>query len=39
MPFGLDVKSVVVGIILALFVWPWIAGMMNRPAAGAAQTV
>lgn len=29
MPFGLDFKSVVVGIVLALFVYPWIMGLIN----------
>lgn len=24
MPFGLDLKSVILGIILALFVYPWV---------------
>ena len=33
MPFGLDLKSLIVGILLAYFVIPWISGMMNRPSA------
>lgn len=28
MPFGLDLKSVIVGIVLALFVYPWVMGMI-----------
>lgn len=30
MPFGLDLKSVIVGVLFALFVWPWITGMLGR---------
>lgn len=30
MPFGLDLKSVIVGVLFALFVWPWILGMVTR---------
>jgi hypothetical protein len=29
MPFGLDIKSVIVGVVLALFVYPWVMGMIN----------
>jgi antibiotic biosynthesis monooxygenase (ABM) superfamily enzyme len=39
MPFGLDLKSLIVGILLAYFVIPWIQGMiLNRrqPVAAAA---
>jgi antibiotic biosynthesis monooxygenase (ABM) superfamily enzyme len=28
MPFGLDIKSLIVGILLAWFVIPWIQGMI-----------
>lgn len=28
MPFGLDLKSLIVGALLALFVWPWLASFM-----------
>lgn len=28
MPFGLDLKSIILGVLLALFVWPMIAGML-----------
>jgi len=28
LPFGLDLKSLVIGVILALFVWPWISSML-----------
>lgn len=30
MPFGLDLKSVIVGVLFALFVWPWILGLLGR---------
>jgi antibiotic biosynthesis monooxygenase (ABM) superfamily enzyme len=33
MPFGLDVKSLIVGVLLAYFVIPWIMGLMNRGSA------
>jgi hypothetical protein len=36
MPFGLDIKSVVLGIILALFVWPWIQSLLNRNSSAQA---
>lgn len=26
LPFGIQLKGLVVGIVLALFVWPWISG-------------
>lgn len=35
MPFGLDLKSIIAGVILAYFVIPWITSMVNRPAATA----
>lgn len=31
MPFGLDIKSLIVGALLVWFVLPWIMGMLNRP--------
>jgi len=34
LPFGIQVKGVIVGILLALFVWPFIQGrFLSRPAA------
>jgi antibiotic biosynthesis monooxygenase (ABM) superfamily enzyme len=33
MPFGLDVKSLIVGVLLAYFVIPWLMGLMNRGSA------
>lgn len=33
MPFGLDLKSIIVGILIAMFVIPWVTGMLNRPKA------
>lgn len=33
MPFGLDLKSIIVGVILYAFVFPWVMGMLNRPHA------
>lgn len=30
LPFGLDVKSLVVGIVFALWVLPWVLGMFSR---------
>jgi hypothetical protein len=33
MPFGLDLKSVVIGMALAYFVLPFILGLINRPTA------
>jgi antibiotic biosynthesis monooxygenase (ABM) superfamily enzyme len=31
MPFGLDIKSLVVGFLIAYFVVPWVLAMLNRP--------
>lgn len=31
MPFGLDLKSVIVGMLLAYFLVPWVMGMLQRP--------
>lgn len=36
MPFGLDIKSVIAGIVLAYFVIPWITAMLHRRTAPAA---
>jgi antibiotic biosynthesis monooxygenase (ABM) superfamily enzyme len=33
MPFGLDIKSVIAGILLAYFVIPWVQGMLMRAKA------
>jgi hypothetical protein len=30
LPFGLDLKSVAVGMLLAYFAVPWILGLVNR---------
>lgn len=30
LPFGLDLKSVVVGLLLAYFVLPWVMGLFSR---------
>jgi antibiotic biosynthesis monooxygenase (ABM) superfamily enzyme len=32
-PFGLDIKSLIVGILLAWFVVPYITALINRPGA------
>lgn len=31
MPFGLDLKSVIVGALLVYFVLPFVLGLINRP--------
>lgn len=36
MPFGLDLKSLILGALIAWFVIPWLTGMMNRRSAPAA---
>lgn len=33
MPFGLDLKSIIVGILLAYFVVPMVMGLINKPSA------
>lgn len=33
MPFGLDLKSIVVGILLALFVYPRVVALIAKPKA------
>lgn len=35
MPFGLDLKSIVLGIILALFVYPRVVALVAKPKATA----
>lgn len=32
MPFGLDLKSLIVGILLAYFVIPWVQALISRPS-------
>lgn len=36
MPFGLDLKSIIVGILIAYFVVPFVTGLLNRSAAPSA---
>lgn len=37
MPFGLDLKSIVLGVLIALYVFPWVMGMLsNRQSKAAA---
>lgn len=36
MPFGLDLKSIVVGMLIAYFAIPWVMGMVNRQSPGKA---
>lgn len=36
LPFGLDLMSVVVGILFALYVLPWILGMFSKKSAAKA---
>lgn len=38
MPFGLDPKSIIVGILLAWFVIPWIQGLLARGRGTATTT-
>lgn len=33
MPFGIDLKSFIIGIVFAWFVIPWITSMMGRGSA------
>jgi hypothetical protein len=33
MPFGLDLKSIIVGALFAMFVLPWVQAMIMRPRA------
>lgn len=32
LPFGLDLKSLIVGALFVWFVLPWLMGMFNRPS-------
>jgi hypothetical protein len=36
MPFGLDPKSVIAGVLFAMFVWPFIMQVIGRVTAGPA---
>jgi antibiotic biosynthesis monooxygenase (ABM) superfamily enzyme len=36
MPFGLDLKSLIVGILVAYFVIPFLTQLINRPNASRA---
>lgn len=36
MPFGLDLKSIIVGALLVWFVIPWVMRLFNRPTQSAA---
>jgi hypothetical protein len=36
LPFGLDLKSIIVGVLLAMFVVPWVMGLVNRPTTSKA---
>jgi hypothetical protein len=36
MPFGLDLKSVIVGLLLAYFAVPFIMGLIQKPKKTAA---
>jgi hypothetical protein len=38
MPFGLELKSLIVGALLALFVWPWLASFIAGKRSSAATT-
>ena len=38
MPFGLDIKSMVVGVLLALFVWPLIQRTISGARNGATAS-
>jgi len=35
MPFGLDLKSLIVGALLVWFVLPWVMGMLSRKSSPA----
>lgn len=37
MPFGLQVKSLIVGVLFAMFVLPWIMGMLGGRRNAAAN--
>lgn len=33
MPFGLDLKSLILGVLIAWFVIPYVTALVNRPQA------
>lgn len=37
MPFGLDLKSIIVGIVLALFVYPRVVALVAKPKTSQAS--
>jgi hypothetical protein len=37
MPFGLDLKSLIAGVLLAWFVIPYLTALINRPGAARAS--
>ena len=37
LPFGLDLKSLLVGVAFALWVLPWILGMFSRAKSSEAK--
>lgn len=37
MPFGLDLKSIIVGALLVWFVVPWVMALLNRPKSTATN--
>lgn len=40
LPFGLDLKSVIVGVLVAYFVIPWVMGFIaSRKSAGTSPAV
>jgi hypothetical protein len=39
MPFGLDLKSLIVGAVLAMYVIPYLMSLVNRPKSTAAPAV
>jgi antibiotic biosynthesis monooxygenase (ABM) superfamily enzyme len=38
LPFGIDLKSLIVGMLIVWFVVPWVMGMMNRTSSKSAQS-
>lgn len=38
MPFGLDFKSLIVGALLAMFVWPWVMSFIAGQRRSAPAT-
>jgi hypothetical protein len=39
MPFGLDLKSIIVGALLVWFVVPWVMSLVNRPSTSKQNTM